>query len=595
MNNIIVKLIVTSVGLLPASFSYAQTEWPKSMTASDGTVINIYQPQTESFAGNTLKSRAAISIQEKGSQDPMFGVFWSVDLVETDKDTREVNIESSKVTAIKIPADTGHVEQNFIRTTLESFIPQVMPQISLDEVLASLDEDMEKTELAHDISNKLPKVFYRTQQSMLVLIDGAPRMKENKKWGLKVVVNSPFTIVQNKDGKFYLYGGSHWYVAPAATGPFVYTQDKVKHNLKKIARQLKKLASKNNDVPDGEAPDNLVYNIVVSTKPAELIQSDGNPALLPIAGTSLLYVKNSDNDIFVDTHTQQYYVLLSGRWYTSKALDENSQWAYMASDQLPADFAKIPEGSPKDNVLASVAGTEAAKEAVEDAHIPQTAKVDRRTANTAVEYDGSPQFKPIEGTHMQYAVNTSSTVISYNGKYYSVDNGIWFIGDGPMGPWKVSTDRPAEMDQVPPSSPVYNAKFVYVYDANPDYVYMGYTPGYLNSFVDGPTVVYGTGYDYDSWVGDYYYPRPWTWGFNMDYNPWYGWGFGLGYGYDWFNDDFGYGYGWGLGYGYGFGGGWYGGGWWGGASAYRPAYRNWQGGRFRSNGRGGYYCGHRQK
>jgi hypothetical protein len=146
------------------------------------------------------------------------------------------------------------------------------------------------------------------------------------------------------------------------------------------------------------------------------------------------------------------------------------------------------------------------------------------------------------------------------------------------------------MDQVPPTSPVYNAKYVYVYDANPDYVYMGYTSGYHNSFVDGPTVVYGTGYDYDPWVGEYYYPRPWTWGFDMDYNPWYGWGFGLGYGYDWFNDDFGYGYGLGIGYGYGFGGGWYGGGGWGGASAYRPAYRNWRGGRFRSNGRGGY-CG----
>jgi hypothetical protein len=27
----------------------------------------------------------------------------------------------------------------------------------------------------------------------------------------------------------------------------------------------------------------------------------------------------------------------------------------------------------------------------------------------------------------------------------------------------------------------------------PDWVYMGYTPGYLNNYIFGPTVVYGTG------------------------------------------------------------------------------------------------------
>ncbi len=30
-------------------------------------------------------------------------------------------------------------------------------------------------------------------------------------------------------------------------------------------------------------------------------------------------------------------------------------------------------------------------------------------------------------------------------------------------------------------------KYVYIYDVNPDYVYMGYTPGYLNTlFMDPP-------------------------------------------------------------------------------------------------------------
>src|SRR5258708_36156351 len=109
------------------------------------------------------------------------------------------------------------------------------------------------------------------------------------------------------------------------------------------------------------------------------------------------------------------------------------QLLYNASYKLPADFAKIPEGSPKDNVLASVAGTDAAREALMDAQIPQTAKVDRKKATTNVVYDGDPQFQNIKGTRLQYAVNTSSTVLLYEGRYYAVDNGVWFVADSPSG------------------------------------------------------------------------------------------------------------------------------------------------------------------
>jgi hypothetical protein len=194
-----------------------------------------------------------------------------------------------------------------------------------------------------------------------------------------------------------------------------------------------------------------------------------------------------------------------------------------------------------------------------DAQIPQTAKVDRSTATTNVNYNGDPQFAPVQGTDMQYATNTSSSVILDKGIYYSVDNGVWFQAPAPSGPWTVATERPADVDGIPPSSPLYNVKYVYVYDVTPQYVYMGYTPGYMNTFIYGPTVVYGTGFYYNPWINGFYYPRAWTWGFNMCYNPWCGWSMGFGYGFGWFHG------------GIGFGGGWGHGGWWG-PSAYRPPY-----------------------
>src|SRR5690242_7891688 len=54
----------------------AFAQWPKEIQTKNGTTITVYQPQPESMKGNKLDGRAAFSAQEKGSSDPLFGVFW---------------------------------------------------------------------------------------------------------------------------------------------------------------------------------------------------------------------------------------------------------------------------------------------------------------------------------------------------------------------------------------------------------------------------------------------------------------------------------------------------------------------------------------
>ena len=240
----------------------------------------------------------------------------------------------------------------------------------------------------------------------------------------------------------------------------------------------------------------------------------------------------------MDVNTQLHYLLLNGRWYTSKSL-QDADWSFTEPENLPKQFAEIPaEGTSISSVRVSVPGTEEAEDAVYEQYIPQTAKVDRKTAKTEVTYDGEPQFEKIEGTEMLYAVNTASTVIKVEGKFYVVDEGIWFESDNAKGPWAVSDSRPADVDSIPPSSPVYNVKYVYVYDSTPDVVYVGYTPGYYNSYYYNGVVMYGTGYYYRPWYGYYYYPRPVTYGFGIHYNPYTGWGFSVGVSYGWMTFSF---------------------------------------------------------
>lgn len=559
MKNLRFISFILSFLLIAVHVKAQDDTWPKIINAQDGSVIKIYEPEPESFSGNILKTRSAISLLQPGKTDPVFGTFWAVQTVDVDRDNRRMNVVSVKVPNVKFSSDVDENTVSYVKTTLEAQIPNVEPDLSQDEILASLDNNTEEKKLSKNLENNPPKIIYSNKPSLLVVIDGEPKLQHNDSWGLDAVVNTPFTIVKNTD-YYYLYGGKHWYKGSSAEGPFTYVRN-APHNLSAVQTAVD---NANNADPgyssdSASAEPNVIPEVIVSTIPAELIQTNGQPSFTHIDSTNLSYASNSQNDIFLSQADQQYYVLISGRWY--KASNLSGAWQYIPANALPADFASIPEGSPKDNVLASVAGTQAAREAILDAQIPQTAKVDRKTAAANVDYDGNPDFQNIPGTDMQYAINTPSSVIFSHGRYYCVDKGVWFESGSPAGPWSVCIDRPDEVDLIPPSCPVYNIKYVYIYDVDPDWVYMGYTPGYLNTFIYGPTVVYGTGFYYSPWWGRHYYARPYTWGFCMHYNPWAGWSLGYNYRYNWFH----------VGFGVSAWSGW-GGGWWGPA-VYRPPYR----------------------
>jgi hypothetical protein len=273
----------------------------------------------------------------------------------------------------------------------------------------------------------------------------------------------------------------------------------------------------------------------VSTQPAELLQTQGEPQVASIEGTNLIYVTNTDNDIFVHTPSQEHYILLSGRWF--KAQSMLGPWQYVSGEKLPADFANIPATHAKAAVLVSVPGTPQAKEALIANAIPQTATITRSAASLNVTFDGSPQFKPIESTTLMYATNTSIPVIRVDARsYYAVQNGVWFAATSAIGPWAVATSVPVSIYTIPVSSPLHYVTYVKVYGSTPEVVYVGYTPGYYGTVVTSSSVVvYGTGWYYPAYVGAYWYGWPYTYGYGAAFT-WgvaTGWGLAYGYGYGW--------------------------------------------------------------
>src|SRR6185436_10235806 len=115
--------------------------------------------------------------------------------------------------------------------------------------------------------------------------------------------------------------------------------------------------------------------VYISTKPAELIRITGAPTYVPVAGTKLLWVSNTESDVFRLGTTGPIYYLVAGRWFSAQVF--SGPWTF-ATPNLPADFRKISLEHPRSRVLASVPGTPQAIEAVLLAQVPQTARVNKQ-------------------------------------------------------------------------------------------------------------------------------------------------------------------------------------------------------------------------
>ena len=91
-----------------------------------------------------------------------------------------------------------------------------------------------------------------------------------------------------------------------------------------------------------EAKAGKLPEVIVSTVPAELLATRrASPSTPRLKDTNLLYVSNTENNIFMDTATQEYYALISGRWFKTKSLAEGP-WSYVAPNELPGGFRQDP-------------------------------------------------------------------------------------------------------------------------------------------------------------------------------------------------------------------------------------------------------------
>jgi hypothetical protein len=328
--------------------------WPRKVDLANASVL-VFQPQVNKWDGNQLDFRAAVAIQPVGAKEETFGVIFATARTQVDRVARTVVFENLKVTKSDFPTlpnrGAAYADE------LQKNVPAGMRSIALDRLEASLAVAGLKAP-AVPIATEPPQVIVSYSPAILVPIDGAPVLKSVPNHSrAKRVINTRALILQGGIGDaFYLHVYDGWLTAASPAGPWTQASPGpfMRSEMNAIAQELAKSGVV--DLLDGGAKANPkpslangVPAVYTPQAPTELIVFKGQPDFVPIVGTQLLWASNTTSDVLINTANNDYYALLAGRWFRGPAL--TGPWSFVASDALPADFARIPATSLAGAVL----------------------------------------------------------------------------------------------------------------------------------------------------------------------------------------------------------------------------------------------------
>lgn len=495
--------------------------WPKQYINNDGRLV-VYEPQISSWRDQKqMTLYAAVSYTPTGSDKPLLGTITAEADTQVAVDERLVDFSKFTLTQTHF-ASASKDQVGTIAEVLKKNFPEKDRVIALDRVLAFVDASSIRPKNVDGVKADPPVVFYSTKPAIVVNLDGAPVWSPIKENDLRFAVNTNWDLFEHGPTKtFYLRHGKVWMQASAVEGPWTaavslpasFSKLPADDNWKDVRSALPFKAS-------GTVP-----QVFYSASPAELILVQGAPKYTAVTGTKLMWVNNTESDVFRMGTSGTVYYLVAGRWFSSASFD--GPWAF-ASTSLPEDFKKIPLEHPRSRVLASVPGTTQAAEAVLLAQIPQTARVNKKAVKAPeVDYQGEPAFEPIPTTTVARATNTDKDIIKVGDLYYMCFQGVWFVSKTATGPWEVTGSVPQQIYEIPISSPSHNVTYVTVEDDDDEWVTVATVAAYTGVMVAWGCAVWGSGWYYPPYVGyggfyPAYYPHYPTYGYGASYNPWTG-------------------------------------------------------------------------
>ena len=303
---------------------------------------------------------------------------------------RLVSFTPLKVAEAKFPTLDRDTTREVV-TQITAGIPDYERVIALDRVLAYVDTSQIIPKNVEGVKADPPTIFFSTGPAVLVNFDGDPIWSPIKDNDLKFAVNTNWDLFEHAPTKTLL-------PAPRPVVAEGHGREGAVDAGRPAAGQLLEAAGRRQlEGREGRAARQEARR---QGRADGLRQHDAGRDAPPARATELpagerhddlLWVQNTESDVFRLGRTGPVYYLVAGRWFS--APDFTGPWTF-ATPKLPADFKKIPLEHPRSRVLASVPGTPQAAEAVLLAQVPQTARVNKKELKAPeVAYQGDPEVR----------------------------------------------------------------------------------------------------------------------------------------------------------------------------------------------------------
>src|SRR5215469_7882685 len=173
--------------------------WPRLFKNGNDT-FSIYPPQVDKWQGNLVELYCAVELKQGKDSTPRYGVVSLQARTEVDKINRLVTLDNMKVMSVKFPSAAD--KEAGLTALLEKKLPGATKTISLDRLETAIEVDSE-TMKGIDVKNDPPKVFISAKPSVLVLIDGSPKLNDAPDSKLQRVINTRSIILLENDKKLY--------------------------------------------------------------------------------------------------------------------------------------------------------------------------------------------------------------------------------------------------------------------------------------------------------------------------------------------------------------------------------------------------------
>jgi len=178
--------------------------------------------------------------------------------------------------------------------------------------------------------------------------------------------------------------------------------------------------------------------IVISNHPMELLLIDGPPSKVPIAGTQVEFVVNTDWDVFHSQENKSWYILHQGSWRTSNMLS-SGDWSN--TTELPRGFLTLQVSSDWPRVAAAMPARKS--------NLPPLPIIISYEPTELVMIDGEMKPEAIGGNGLQFVSNTRNDLFLFNDQYYLLLSGRWFSTKDVKRQWSAVKNLPGVFAEIP--------------------------------------------------------------------------------------------------------------------------------------------------